>query len=307
MADNDYEVLVVGGGPAGLSATLYLARYDRTVALFDSGSGRSTWRQTNYNYLGFPGGIKAQDLREIGYRQIAEYRQVSVFPNRIESMERRGEWYIAHASNGQQWRGRAVILCTGVKDHWPEFPGWEEYVGRSMFWCITCDGYSSRGMRILVVGCTDSAAATALQLTRFTEHVSLLTNNRDCYISEEELSYLKRAGIPVIYDTIAWVEGENGYFKYVHTEDGRCVELDVLFNQQGASPNVKLALDLGVKLDDKGYILVDRDQRTNLPHVYAAGDVDGSHSHQVSTAVHEGGQAASAANYYLYPPMLKED
>jgi alkyl hydroperoxide reductase subunit AhpF len=112
-----------------------------------------------------------------------------------------------------------------------------------MFWCITCDGYSSRGMRILVVGCTDNAASTALQLTRFTSHVSLLTNNRDCYISDDELRYLKQASIPVIYDKIAWVEGEDGYFRNVNTEGGECIELDVLFNQQGAMPNVKLALD----------------------------------------------------------------
>src|SRR5687767_2536798 len=90
MANNESEVLVIGGGPAGLSATLYLARYDRTVALFDGASGRSTWYQTAYNYLGFPGGIKARDLRDIGYRQISLYKQVIIHHCDVDYLRREG-------------------------------------------------------------------------------------------------------------------------------------------------------------------------------------------------------------------------
>lgn len=307
MAHNDYEVLVVGGGPAGLSATLYLARYDRTVALFDTGQGRSTWHQTAYNYLGFPGGIKARELRDTGYRQIAEYSQVTVFRSSIERLSKQGEWYIAHGEAGEAWRGQALILCTGVTDHWPEFPGWEEYVGRSMFWCLTCDGYSSRGMSIVVVGNSDEAGATACQLTRFTDRVTLLTNSDEMLLSEDAVNNLATCQVHLIHDRIESVDGKNGYFRALYTRGGQCIELDRLFNQQGATPNVKLALDLGVALDENGYIKVDSEQKTNVPQVYAAGDVDGKHSHQISTAVHEGGQAASAANYFLYPSVLKEE
>lgn len=306
MANQDYEVLVIGGGPAGLSATLYLARYDRHVILFDAGHGRSSWQQVNYNYLGFPNGIRARDLRRLGREQVERYGHVSVVEERIDCLAREDGLFAAYTVDRQQvWRAPAAILCTGVIDYWPRFPGWEAYVGRSMFWCITCDGYSSRGMRLVVVGNDDDAAVTTRQLKRFTGDIRLLTNDEDCRISEAERRRLSEAGIPLICDRIASAEGEDGQFRALTTVGGQRIKLDRLFNQQGAEPRVKLALDLGVELDTDGYIRVDEEQKTSVAGVYAAGDVDGRHSHQIAAAVHEGGQAASAANYYLYPPELQ--
>lgn len=305
MSD-DYEALVIGGGPAGLSAALYLARYDRRTSLFDSGYGRSSWHQVNHNYLGFPGGLPARQLRELGHQQLAEYPHITTLDYKIESIRRDGDWFVAEGQAGE-WRGRAVILCTGVIDHYPHFDGWEEYVGRSMFWCITCDGYASRGMHIVVLGNNNEAASEAMQLTRFTDKLTLLTNTQDdCQISPEFQHRLEKAGIPLICDKIDHIDGSGGQFEAIYTMGGQRVELDRLFSQQGATPQSKLAADLGVELSDLGYIQTDTEQMTNVPGVFAAGDVTRLFAHQISTAVHEGGQAASAANYYLYPPELKD-
>jgi thioredoxin reductase (NADPH) len=314
MADDTYDVLIVGGGPAGLSAALYLARYDRTVALFDAGQGRSTWHQVNHNYLGFPGGVAALRLRELGREQLADYRQVKVLEHKIEAMRRDpptssgpgGELFVAESQAGA-WRGRAVILCTGVIDHYPHFNGWDEYVGRSMFWCITCDGYGCKGARVVVAGNSDASAAEAMQLRRFTDKLTVLTDSQECNISEKFQERLRRAGIPLIHDKIAEVIGEHGHFEAICTRGGRRIELDQLFSQQGATPQSKLAVDLGVRLSPSGYIETDTEQKTNVPGVYAAGDVTRLFSHQVAAAVHEGGQAASAANYYLYPPEMRDE
>lgn len=307
MVSYDYDLLVIGGGPAGLSAALYLARYERTVGLFDAGGGRSSWHQTAYNYLGFPGGIKARELRELGRRQLADYPQVTIHSDcRIEAMQKNGEYFMARGSHGE-WCGRAVILCTGVTDHWPKFDGWEEYVGRSMFWCLTCDGYSSRNMKLVVIGNTDAGAVTALQLQRFDCAVTLLTNSDDLGISDEVQQRLQRHSLPLIHDKLASASGKNGYFTEVQTEGGQRIILDRLFSQQGATPNTRLALDLGARVNEDGCIQVDNEQKTSVAGLYAAGDVDRLHSHQISSAVHEGGQAASSANYYLYPPDLRED
>lgn len=300
----DYDVLVIGAGPAGLSAALYLARYDRTVALFDAGQGRSTWHQVNHNYLGFPGGVAARRLRELGRQQLADYPQVHSFEHAITALQRDADGFRATAQAGT-WRGRAVIICTGVVDHYPHFEGWEAYVGRSMFWCITCDGYGCKMARVVVTGNTNQAALEALQLRRFTQRISVLTNSQHCYIDDTFQERLKRYAIPLIHDKIDTVIGHDGQFEAIITKGGQRIELDQLFAQHGATPQSRLARDLGVQLTREGYICVDTEQKTNIPGVFAAGDVTRLHSHQVSTAVHEGGQAASAANYYLYPPDLR--
>jgi len=144
MGQQLFEALVIGGGPAGLSAALYLARYDRQLALFDAGRGRSTWHQVNQNYLGFPGGVPARELRRLGRQQLAAYQQVTVLEHKVESTRRDGDLFVAQGQH-DEWFGRTVILCTGVIDHYPHFDGWQAYVGRSMFWCITCDGYGCKG------------------------------------------------------------------------------------------------------------------------------------------------------------------
>lgn len=303
---DEYEVLVVGGGPAGLSAALYLARYDRRTALFDAGQGRSTWHQVNHNYLGFPGGIAARELRARGRRQLAEYGHVTVLERRVEELAREGEWFVARGQSGA-WRGRAVILCTGVVDHYPHFEGWEEYVGRSMFWCITCDGYACKGERVVVLGTTDAAAAEALQLRRFTDRLTLLTDSHESRIGDRFLARLQRAGIPLIVDKIAAVEGAGGMLDEIITKRGRRIKANQIFCQHGATPQTELARQLGVRLAANGYIETDDEQHTSVPGVFAAGDVTRLFAHQVSTAVHEGGQAANAANYFLYPPDLKDD
>jgi thioredoxin reductase (NADPH) len=236
---------------------------------------------------------------------LAEYQHVTLLDHKVEALRQENDVFIAEGQAGA-WQGRAVILCTGVIDHYPHFDGWEEYVGRSMFWCITCDGYACKGERIVVLGHTNEAASEAMQLTRFTDKLTLLTNSKDFEISRAFQKRLEQAKIPLIRDKIERIEGQNGQFEALYTEGGQRIELDRLFNQQGATPQSKLAADVGAAMNAQGYILTDTEQKTNISGLYAAGDVTRLFSHQVSTAVHEGGQAASAANYYLYPPELKD-
>ncbi len=304
--DEQYEVLVIGAGPAGLSAALYLARYDRRVAVFDTGRGRSTWHQINHNYLGFPGGVPARKLRELGCRQLEEYPHITTLEHKVETLRRESGMFIAEGQAGL-WRGRAVILCTGVVDHYPHFEGWEEYVGQSLFWCITCDGYESKGKRVVVLGNTDEAASESLQLQRFTAQMTILTDSHDCLISDKFRVRLEQANIPLICDKIASISGTDGQIQSLCTHGGQRIEVDRLFSQQGTTPQTRLAEEVGVALTDRKYVKIDTEQKTNVPGFFAAGDITRLHSHQISTAVHEGGQAASAANYYLYPPELKDD
>jgi len=303
---NEYEVIVIGGGPAGLSAALYLARFDRQVALFDAGHGRSTWHQVAYNYLGFPGGVRTRRLRELGYEQLADYPQVHIFRRKIENLRREHNLFFAGVGS-EVWCNRAVILCTGVEDHYPQFKGWEDCIGRSMFWCITCDGYESKGKQVVVVGNTNDTASIAMQMQRFTRQVTVVTNSAQNDISENFVRRLQLARIPIIEDRIVDVEGQEGMVRVIHLQNGARLMVDRLFSHQEPTPQTDLATQIGVQIAKNGYILVDTEQKTSVSGVFAAGDVTRLHSHQISTAVHEGGMAASAANYYLYPPELKDE
>jgi thioredoxin reductase (NADPH) len=304
MTHTDYDVLVVGGGPAGQSAALNLARFDRRVALFDTGQGRSSWHQTNYNFLGFPGGVPARTLRELGRQQLSAYPHVQLLAHKIDALERVDGIFTARGQAGT-WSAYTIILCTGVVDHYPHFEGWEDYVGRSMFWCIACDGYSCKGSRIVVVGNTNQTVLEALQLSRFARQLVVLTDSSECLIDSAYRERLQRYGIPLVHDTLAKATGTDGRFEALFTANGRCIEFDYLFTQHGATPQTRLAQDVGVLLSREGYMCVDSEQKTNVEGVYAAGDVTRLHSHQVATAVHEGATAAFAANYYLYPPDFR--
>lgn len=301
------DALVIGAGPAGLSAALYLARYNRSVLVFDTGHGRSTHHQINRNYLGFPGGVPTVHLREIGLQQLSEYEKVTVLHHKVERISGSAlSGFTAHTQS-HDYTGRVVVLATGVLDHYPHFHGWEQYVGESMFWCITCDGYESRGKNVLVVGHTNDSASEAMQLHSLTDRIQLLTNSHSFEITENFQTRLANAGIPVIHDKIHSVEGENGQLTAVLTNGGLRIEAERLFSVQGETPETYLGAELGVARNERGYILINSDQLTNVPGVYAAGDITYLHQHQVTAAVHEGAQAGSAANYFLYPPELKDD
>ncbi|MCC6312773.1 MAG: NAD(P)/FAD-dependent oxidoreductase [Thermomicrobiales bacterium] len=196
---------------------------------------------------------------------------------------------------------RALVLATGVADNWPRFPGYEAFVGRSLHWCIVCDGYEMQGQRVVVVGNDDEAAETAVQLTRFTPTVTLLTNTGSLGVHPTTADWLTRRGIPLVVDRIAGATAKTpGMLATLQLERGGELPLDHLFSEQGAMPHIALARSLGAALDEHGYIRTGSEQRTSVPMVYAAGDVTRLFAHQIATAVHEGATAAAALNYDLF-------
>lgn len=301
-----YDCLVIGGGPAGLTAALQLARFNRRVMLLDCGEGRSSYHQVNHNYLGFPGGLKARELLELGRKQVREY-PVAFCDERVVAVSRGEGVFHVETDGGVRFRGRTIVFATGVRDDFPLFPEWERYVGRSLFWCITCDGYATRGKRIVVVGNDSDAGVTALQFLQFTSRVAMMTNARECEIGQPVREALDEHGIELVVDRITRVWGDDGILAMLSMESGRDMDLDFLFSLQGQRPNGDLAGSLGVKLSAQGYILADKDQQTNVPGVFAAGDVTRDLAHQIATAVHEGNTAAQAANYHLYADWQKHE
>ncbi|MDQ3929620.1 MAG: NAD(P)/FAD-dependent oxidoreductase, partial [Chloroflexota bacterium] len=270
-----YDCAVVGGGPAGLSAAIYMGRMRRSVVVIDDDQGRSSWHQVNRNYLGFVDGIHAKSLREVGEKQ-ADRFGVRFFAARATGASYVGEEgpervFTVETTRGQV-RARTVILCTGVRDSFPEFEGSEECIGKSMFWCIICDGYESIGKKIVVLGHNERAASLALQLKVFTEDITLVSWDEPFSLGAEKLQLLNEHGIETHDSGCNLFACTRGQLENIELEDGTRLDLEMVFVAQWIEPNTQLAQQLGVYLDKHGYIVADAEQCTNVGGVYAAGD-----------------------------------
>jgi thioredoxin reductase (NADPH) len=304
-----YDCAIIGGGPAGLSAAIYMGRMRRSVVVIDDDKGRSNWHQVNRNYLGFVDGIHARSLREVGEKQASKYG-VRFLPARATTASYVGEEgpdrIFTIETNDGIVRARTLILCTGVKDRFPEFDGSEECIGQSMFWCIICDGYESIGKKIVVLGHNERAASLALQLKVFTDDITLVSWDEPFNLEESIFGRLREHNIPTHDSGCNLFTCSQGQLETIKLENGTELELDMVFVAQWIEPNTQLAQQLDVYLDQHGYIVADAEQCTNVGGVYAAGDVTKLNNHQITSAVHEGGMAAAAANYYLYEDWQKE-
>lgn len=305
-----YDCVIVGGGPAGESAAIYLSRFNRSVAILDRGGGRTCTYEFNENYLGFPFGVRARKLWELGKTQ-AERFGTKFIDDEVEKIvelstpkddQETARFKIS--TKRREILTRSVIIATGVSDLYPNIPDYAKYLGKSLFWCITCDGYKTRQKSVVLVGDTDEAACTAMQFLNYTSNVTLLTNYPPgkAELSSKWRTRLSAGGIHIIEEVINTLIGESGWLTAIETEAHRAIKADFVFNMQGAIPNNSLATSLGVKVNGEGYIETSDEQRTSVPFVYAAGDVTRMFSHQIITAAHEGSMAAQAANYDLYRP-----
>src|SRR4051794_31694722 len=273
MAESIFDCVIVGGGPAGLSAAVYLGRLRRKVLVIDDKHGRSTWHQVNRNYLGFPNGVHASALRDLGETQCREYG-VQFLNARVtdgccegDGKERRFRF----RAGGREYSGKTAILAMGVADSFPEFEGSMDCIGKSMFWCIICDGYEAIGKKVVVLGHGDRAAALALQLLVFTDDVTLVAWDEKLDLEEERMEALREHGIQVIdCGCDVYTCGKSGQLNSIRLSDGTEIELDMLFVAQRVEPNTQLAEELRIDVDEHRYIRADAEQLTNVEGVYAA-------------------------------------
>lgn len=340
-SDRVFDCAIVGGGPAGLSAAVNLARMRRSVVVIDDRDGRSLWGQINRNYLGFPDGIPAAEIRLAGRRQAARYGarfmlgqvtaancdgdlfRLTVAGNvnsgptadtagtdanvaRDEELGRSlGEILVRRAD---EVVARSVVLATGVRDQFPRFEGRDECVGRSLFWCIVCDGYETIDRAVGVVGHDEEAVEMALDLLEFTDRISLVAGRAEGFsVPEARLADLAANAIAAYSWPVASYPNEGGQIRELALGDpaGTRIPVEMVFTSHTPTARNEIARQLGVELNALGQIVVDTEQHTNVHGLYAAGDATSVHDHQVSAAVHEGNQAACAANYYLYRPVQK--
>lgn len=297
-----YDTIVIGGGPAGLSAAIYTARFLRSTLIIDKHDGRWNTYERNRNYLGFPDGILARTLREKGLQQAQEFGAEYLIEE-VTEVKKIDDYFAVKVFDTEKF-ARTLIFATGVVDNFPHFEKWQQCVGKSLFWCITCDGFETRGQKLMVLGTTNEAVIDALQFLRFTKEIVFVTNADTHSITPNFIDLLKQYTIPFIDEKIVDVHETQGVINSVKLES-QTLPVDKIFSEQGSVPNSELAKNLGVSTDEKGYILADNEQRTNIPFVYAAGDITKEFSHQIVTAAHEGSMAGQSVNFDLYEDFLK--
>jgi thioredoxin reductase (NADPH) len=295
--------VIVGAGPAGLSAAVYMGRFRRRSLVLDCGDGRWSYGQVNDNYLGFPSGVSAVRLHDLGRAQ-AERFGVDFRDSEVTAIRGDSDGFRLTTTKGR-CRARTVIWAAGVRDRWPEFQGARRLVGRHLFWCLVCDGWRARERRLLVLGDTDRAVRTTLQFLTYTPRVTLLADPGKGRLSARARAKLAQSGIALLEGRVRRVTATKERVERVLLEDGGALEADIVFSLYGSTPRTERLRALPLALARNGHVRIDDKNHTSLPRFFAAGDVTNKHSHQVVSAAHEGAMAAQAANELLYPAVQR--
>jgi thioredoxin reductase (NADPH) len=296
--DESLDCLIIGGGPAGLTAAIYLARFRRNILLVDKGSSRARYIPTSHNYPGFAQGISGHDFLAALRTQAAGFG-ARLSDGEITGLTRRKDCFAATA-DGRDLLAKTVLLATGVVDGKPALPGGAEliYSGVVRF-CPICDGYEAMDKRVGVIGPLHSAKPKALFLRSYTNDIMLLVTGEDIAMTEEDQSQLLAVGIELPRAGVADIIAEHDGVRAIMA-DGTRIDLDVLYPAMGAKVQTQLAAQLGARTNEKGCLFTDAYQCTTIPGLYAGGDVTFDIS-QIAVATGQAAIAATAIHNALLP------
>jgi thioredoxin reductase (NADPH) len=288
----DYELAIIGAGPAGYSAGIYAARSGIKAVLFDrgEGGGRAVLSPKIENYAGFEL-IPGVELMEKMKQHAKKYVDMHLFEE-IQHITASDKKFILKTTKGS-YTVSAVIFCTGTEHKTLEIPGEKEFLGRGVSYCATCDGFFFKGKRVAVMGGGNTALMEALFLKQLGCQDVTVVHRRDQLRAEKVYqTEIAEKHIAVLLNREAeHITGadavETLHLRDVVSGKTSVLKIDGVFVSVGDTPQNQVAKQLGVTIDEQGYIVVDRQQRTNIAGVFAAGDITGG-VRQVVTAVAEG-------------------
>ncbi len=299
-----YQVTVVGGGPAGLTAALYTTRLGHDTAVINRGGGRAAMMLDTHNVIGVTEDVSGNEFLATATEQVKAYgaEYVQKFVTEIEPTE--GGYRVTAGET--ELTTDHVVLATGFSDERPDPP--LPRTGRGLHWCLHCDAYMFVDEPVYVMGTGDSAAYVAMIMLNFTPDVDVLTRGEAPEWSEETATMLENHPIEIVHEEIVGLEkDDDGWLSAFEFEDGTVREYRGGFPMYGSDYNTELAESLGVELNDDGTIAVDDHGRTNVDGVYAVGDVTPGHN-QIPTAMGEGARCGIGNHYDLraFPRTVEE-
>jgi thioredoxin reductase len=283
-----FDVVIVGAGPAGLSAALFLGRCCRSVLLCDAGKPRNA-RSQRVNGFITRDGIDPQEFRRIGRQELERYPSIAIRDMAAIHAQRSDEGFEVTLADQSRVTARMLLLATGIVDELPPIEGLESIWGKSAFPCPYCDAFEVRGQRFAVYGQGGKAAALCRALTAWTDDIVLFT---DGHALTEELPR-----ITVIDERIRAIEGRDGMLERIALADGRAIARDVLFLSSPQHQRSPLAEALGVEIEH-GIAKTGTRETTNVPGLFVAGDASDNVQFAIVAAA-EGAEAAFEINRSL--------
>ena len=289
--DEPLDCLIVGGGPAGLTAAIYLARFHLDILVVDDGKGRAESIPCTHNHAGYPDGISGKELVRLMREQAQRYG-ARIKSDYVTRLDRTGDGFCAAWGSGSV-EAKTVLLATGVKNRRPPMDEelHDDALERGLIrYCPICDGYEVTDKTVGVIGSGSYGVAEAIFLRSYTPHVTLIAPDKALQLTREDQDKLKAAQIDCV-DGPAQAVAISDSCIVVDTAEGHYT-FDSVYPALGSDTHNQLAEQVGARLNEQGCIGVDAHQRTSVPGLYAAGDVVIGLD-QISHAMGEGGVAAT--------------
>ena len=290
MQAEQLDCAIIGGGPAGLTAAIYLARFRRRFILFDAGESRADWIPISHNHAGYPDGIPGSELLDRMRAQAERYGSQIQFAS-VDRLERTNEGFALRMGE-TRCSARTVLLATGVIDVEPELPNLFHAVQNGLIrHCPICDAYEVIDQKLAVLGHGTSGLEEAAFLAHYSSDVTLLTLGQPMDPTLDDYRRMVEKGLRIVQEPVVEVCVERGRIARLILANGEGLAFDTVYSALGCKPRNNLARAIGAKLGDDGRLVLGNRQETSVPGCFAAGDIVQG-LNQISVAM---GQAAVAA------------
>lgn len=290
-----YDVLIVGGGPAGLNAALILARCRRRILVFDTANPRNKKSKALHGFL-TRDGMNPNDFLQAGRKELQTYN-IEIYNEEVVQAAVEDTLFKITTKNGDSYISKKLLLATGILDILPDIEGMSDYFGTSIFHCPYCDGWEMRDKALAVYGKEKRGYELSLSLKTWSNNVVLLTDG-DVYFNEEEQATLQANGIRIYMEKVNRVEGNNEQVERVIFTNNEVLFLEGIFICNGYYQHSGLGYQLNLHFSEKKVIVTDQNQETTIPGLFVAGDAD-KDMHFIIIAAAEGAKAGTRINMEL--------